>query len=165
MENLDDHISTDPSILHGEPHFRGTRIPVTVVLDNLKAGNPPDEILVQYPTLTEEHIAAAVAYADAGDTDPARSPGDFRQLLEQARKAAAGAGLKRQEIEQTLAQVRETDQEAEAEEWDLTAEQRKELSKRLAEHLEDPGSAIPWEKVREQLTRRWDVADHLVLLC
>lgn len=35
------------------------------------------------------------------------------------------------------------------------------MSKRLAEYPEDPGSAIPWEEVREQLTRRWDAADHL----
>ena len=36
----------------------------------------------------------------------------------------------------------------------LTAEQRAELDRRWAEHERDPGSAIPWEKVRDELYRR-----------
>jgi putative addiction module component (TIGR02574 family) len=36
----------------------------------------------------------------------------------------------------------------------LTAEQLAEIDRRLAEHLADPGSAIPWEKVRRKLTRK-----------
>jgi uncharacterized protein (DUF433 family) len=43
--------------------MRGTRIPVSVVLDNLAAGETPERILEQYPTLKPEHIAAAIAYA------------------------------------------------------------------------------------------------------
>ena len=41
----------------------GTRIPVSVVLDNLAAGETPERILEQYPTLNPEHITAAIAYA------------------------------------------------------------------------------------------------------
>lgn len=33
----------------------------------------------------------------------------------------------------------------------LTDEQRAELDRRLAEHLQDPSSAIPWEEVRRRL--------------
>ena len=36
----------------------------------------------------------------------------------------------------------------------LTAEQRAELDRRWAEHQRDPSSAIPWEKVRDELYRR-----------
>jgi putative addiction module component (TIGR02574 family) len=39
-------------------------------------------------------------------------------------------------------------------EFDLTPEQRAELDRRLAEHMADPASAIPWEEVRRKLLRR-----------
>ena len=57
------HITADPSILHGRACFVGTRIPVTVVLDNLADGAATAEILRQYPSLQAEHIAAALGYA------------------------------------------------------------------------------------------------------
>ena len=43
------------------------------------------------------------------------------------------------------------EQEAEV---DLTPEQRAELDRRLAEHIADPASAIPWDEVRRKLLRR-----------
>ena len=42
---------------------RGTRIMVSVILDNLAAGIPEAEILKSYPTLKDEDIRATVAYA------------------------------------------------------------------------------------------------------
>lgn len=57
------HITTDPGILHGAIRFVGTRIPVTVVLDNLADGAAPEEILRQYPGLRPEHVPAALGYA------------------------------------------------------------------------------------------------------
>lgn len=57
------HIAADPEILHGTACFRGTRIPVSVVLDNLAASETPKHILDQYPSLKPEHIPAAIAYA------------------------------------------------------------------------------------------------------
>ena len=57
------YITTDPSILHGAICLVGTRIPVTVVLDNLADGATPAEILSQYPGLRAEHVPAALAYA------------------------------------------------------------------------------------------------------
>jgi uncharacterized protein (DUF433 family) len=56
-------ITADPQILHGAVHFDGTRIPVTVVLDNLADGATPEDVLEQYPGLRPEHIPAALAYA------------------------------------------------------------------------------------------------------
>ena len=58
-----DHISIDPDRMHGLPCFRGTRVPVSVVLDNLAAGESSASILDQYPSLRPEHIPAALAYA------------------------------------------------------------------------------------------------------
>ena len=57
------YITTDPNILHGAVCFVGTRIPVTVVLDNLADGAAPAEILQQYPVLRAEHVPAALGYA------------------------------------------------------------------------------------------------------
>lgn len=57
------YITTDPSVLHGAICFAGTRIPVTVVLDNLADGAPATEILRQYPSLRVEHLPAALSYA------------------------------------------------------------------------------------------------------
>ena len=57
------YITSDPQIMHGAVCFRGTRIPVSVVLDNLAAGETPERILEQYPSLKPEHIPAALGYA------------------------------------------------------------------------------------------------------
>jgi uncharacterized protein (DUF433 family) len=57
------HLGSDPTICGGDLCARGTRIPVTVILDNLAEGSSPDEILRSYPSLRPEHIEAALAYA------------------------------------------------------------------------------------------------------
>ena len=57
------HLGSDPAICGGELCARGTRIPVTVILDNLAEGSTRDDILQTYPSLTAEHISAALAYA------------------------------------------------------------------------------------------------------
>ena len=58
-----EHIVVDPAVCHGQACIRGTRIPAAVVLDNLAAGQSVAEILKSYPSLTEQAIHAAVAYA------------------------------------------------------------------------------------------------------
>jgi uncharacterized protein (DUF433 family) len=57
------HIRTDPHVMHGAVCLAGTRVPVSVVLDNLAAGETDEFILRQYPTLKPEHISASIAYA------------------------------------------------------------------------------------------------------
>ena len=57
------HITSDPQVMHGTVCSRGTRIPVSVVLDNLAAGETPERILSQHPSLRPEHIPAAIGYA------------------------------------------------------------------------------------------------------
>lgn len=56
-------ISVDPDICHGKPCIRGTRIMVTVILDNLAEGLSPTEIVTEYPPLVMEDVQAAIAYA------------------------------------------------------------------------------------------------------
>jgi uncharacterized protein (DUF433 family) len=61
--NWRDFISVDPEIAHGQACFSGTRVLVSVVLDNLAAGHSESEILESYPSLSQEAIRAAIAYA------------------------------------------------------------------------------------------------------
>jgi uncharacterized protein (DUF433 family) len=61
--NWQDYITVDPAICHGRACIKGTRIMVSVVLDNLAAGLNIEEIIHSYPSLTPEAIQAAIAYA------------------------------------------------------------------------------------------------------
>lgn len=58
-----EYISVDPQVCHGKACIRGTRVMVSVVLDNLAAGLSVDEVLRSYPSLTREAVKAAIAYA------------------------------------------------------------------------------------------------------
>jgi uncharacterized protein (DUF433 family) len=53
----------DPNICRGQLTAKGTRIPVTVILDNVAEGNSREAILADYPSLKAEHLDAALAYA------------------------------------------------------------------------------------------------------
>lgn len=61
--NWRDRIITDPLICHGKACIRGTRIMVSVILDNLAEGLEEKEILKSYPSLNVEDIKAAISYA------------------------------------------------------------------------------------------------------
>ncbi len=63
--NWQDYIVVDPGICHGKACVKGTRIMVSVILDNLAAGLSTDEILRSYPSLSQEALHAALAYAAA----------------------------------------------------------------------------------------------------
>ena len=56
-------IRIDPNVCGGAPCIAGTRIRVSVVLDNLAEGLTPEAIAEEYPPLTVEDVRAAVAYA------------------------------------------------------------------------------------------------------
>ena len=56
-------VSVDPEICHGQACIRGTRIMVSVVLDNLAAGMAEEELVRSYPAITRDAIRAAIAYA------------------------------------------------------------------------------------------------------
>ena len=61
--NCQDRISVDPRVCRGKACIRGTRIMVSVILDNFAANDPPEGILGRYPTLRTEDVQAAIANA------------------------------------------------------------------------------------------------------
>jgi len=56
-------ISVDPEVCHGEACIAGTRISVSIILDNLSVGLSREDILKSYPSLSSADIDAALAYA------------------------------------------------------------------------------------------------------
>ena len=56
-------ISIDPGVCFGKPCIRGTRIWVSLIVENLAEGVTEAELLAAYPQLTIEDIRAALAYA------------------------------------------------------------------------------------------------------
>ena len=56
-----ERIAADPAICHGKPCIKGTRIMVSVVLDNLAEGLTSEEIIADYPSLVSEDVRAAMA--------------------------------------------------------------------------------------------------------
>lgn len=58
-------IIRDSQINGGEPTLRGTRVPVRTVLASLAEGAWVDEILADFPTVTEAQIRAVIAFAAA----------------------------------------------------------------------------------------------------
>lgn len=57
------YIMADPKICHGKLTFKGTRIMVWQVLELLETGATIETILKSYPSLTKEHVKAALSYA------------------------------------------------------------------------------------------------------
>lgn len=56
-------VHSDPQILSGTPVFVGTRVPFQALLDYLEAGDPLDEFLDDFPTVTREQAVAALEQA------------------------------------------------------------------------------------------------------
>ena len=63
MEYMDHIIVKNPSILSGEPVFRGTRVPFKALTDYLEGGETLDEFLEQYPSVTREAAITAIEEA------------------------------------------------------------------------------------------------------
>ena len=58
-----ERITVNPSVCHGKACIKGTRIMVSVVLDNLAEGLSTEEIIKSYPSLKPEDIQASIGYA------------------------------------------------------------------------------------------------------
>lgn len=58
-------IVRDPKICGGEPVIKGTRVPLRTVLASLADGDSIQDILRDFPTLTEEDVRAVIAFAAA----------------------------------------------------------------------------------------------------
>ena len=61
--NWKERITVDPLVCHGRACIKGTRIMVSVILDNLASGVSPEEIVRSYPPLTLDDISAALGCA------------------------------------------------------------------------------------------------------
>lgn len=53
------------AIIGGETVFKGTRVPLRTILASLADGDSPQVLLKSFPTLTPDHIRAAIAFAAA----------------------------------------------------------------------------------------------------
>ena len=53
----------DPNVCFGKPCIRGTRIWVSLILENLAEGITEAELIAAYPQLKPEDIRASLAYA------------------------------------------------------------------------------------------------------
>ncbi len=57
------NITHDPTVMGGKPCLRGMRVTVGVILGLMATGHGTDEILADYPYLTEQDLKDALAYA------------------------------------------------------------------------------------------------------
>ena len=64
-DKVRDRIVVDPKVLVGKPALKGTRIPVSLILNLLEHGYDFARIREDYPILTDDDIKAAIAYAQA----------------------------------------------------------------------------------------------------
>ncbi len=55
-------VTIDPEIVSGAPVFRGTRVPVEALLNNLEAGLTLDEFLDNFPTVTREQALQVLEF-------------------------------------------------------------------------------------------------------
>ena len=64
----------------GEPVFKGTRVTLRTVLASLADGDTAEKILADFPSLTQEDIQAAIAFAAASAEEDLPTPAvpDFR---------------------------------------------------------------------------------------
>jgi len=60
-----DYIEERKEVMMGKPVFKGTRLTVEYVLNELGTGMSPEELLENYPALKPEHLQAAMLYAAA----------------------------------------------------------------------------------------------------
>ena len=62
-QRISDIITVDPGLMHGVPCFRGTRVPVQLLLDDLKSGNTIDDFLAGCPTVTRDQVESYLEIA------------------------------------------------------------------------------------------------------
>jgi uncharacterized protein (DUF433 family) len=63
MQDWNEKVTINPDICHGKACIRGTRIMVSVLLDNLAEGLSPEKIVDEYPPITLDDVRAAISYA------------------------------------------------------------------------------------------------------
>jgi uncharacterized protein (DUF433 family) len=63
VQDWKSRITIDPNVCHGRPCIKGTRVWVSLIVDNLAAGSTEEEIIEAYPALQKEDIRAALSFA------------------------------------------------------------------------------------------------------
>lgn len=63
MKHYSEFITIDPQVRFGKPCIRGMRITVYDILGWLASGMTTNEIISDYPELTDEDVKATLAYA------------------------------------------------------------------------------------------------------
>jgi uncharacterized protein (DUF433 family) len=56
-------ITVDPDIVSGTPVFRGTRVPIDALINNLEDGLTLDEFLENFPTVTREQALQVLEFS------------------------------------------------------------------------------------------------------
>ena len=60
---MNERISIDPKICHGQACIKGTRIPVHQIVSMLANGDTIDDLLKAYPSIERADILACLEYA------------------------------------------------------------------------------------------------------
>jgi uncharacterized protein (DUF433 family) len=60
---LSDVLSSDPEIVSGAVVFKGTRVPVEALFENLRGGMSLEEFFENYPSVEREQVDAVLALA------------------------------------------------------------------------------------------------------
>jgi uncharacterized protein (DUF433 family) len=63
IQRMSERIEINPRVCGGQPVIKGTRIPVSAILEQLAGGDSWDSLLAGYPELTQADIEAALRYA------------------------------------------------------------------------------------------------------
>ena len=67
-------IVRNPRVCGGQAVFRGTRVPLRTVLASLAEGDTIEAILADFPTLAEQDVRAAIAFAAASEEEDLPTP-------------------------------------------------------------------------------------------
>jgi len=70
-----DRIIRDPNVCGGEPIIKGTRVTVRTILASLAEGAGTEEIVADFPTLTEQDVRAVIAFAATSAEEDLPVPG------------------------------------------------------------------------------------------
>ncbi len=73
--NYQKHFERDPKICGGQLIIKGTRVPVWTILASLAEGARVEEILADFPSVSEEDIRAVIAFAAASTNEDLPMPG------------------------------------------------------------------------------------------
>ena len=59
-------ISVNPGIMHGEPCFKGTRVPIQILFDYVSGGDSLEEFLTGFPNVSRNAAIAVIELATRG---------------------------------------------------------------------------------------------------